>query len=283
MNFKERHEKSQGPIEFNELKPAIRISNLKLPKKEILDRLKERGISLMKIPFLKDGYFANADFSLGSTIEYLQGHYYLQEAASQIPVEILQPNSSDNVLDMCASPGSKTTQLANLMRNKGTVVALDISTPRINKLSNNLERMGIKNTIVYKMDARFAEFNEEFDKILLDAPCSGNYLIEKNWYDKRNLDDIKACARTQKELITNAASLLKKGGELVYSTCSLEPEENETIIEWALSNLPLKLQKINFPIGESGISKNAELKKSLRLWPNKTQTQGFFVAKLKKD
>ena len=227
---------------------------------------------------------------MAATPEHLQGYYYLQEAASQLPAEILEPKGTDTVLDMCASPGSKTTQLAMLMNNKGKITALDSENVRLPKLQNNLERCGVTNTITYKKDARYAQdLGLEFEKILLDAPCSGNFAIEPDWFLERKLGDIKALVKTQRQLLQAAIDVLKPGGILVYSTCSLEPEENELNINWLLNEYKdVELEKIDIDIGDPGLTKafdrelNPDLAKCKRFWPHKTGTQGFFLAKLRK-
>ncbi|MBW3014485.1 RsmB/NOP family class I SAM-dependent RNA methyltransferase [Candidatus Woesearchaeota archaeon] len=288
MNLKERHEKLGGKFVQIDLPTTIRINPLKLDEKKIIERLKQRKIQLKKVSYLDYGYIAEANFSVGSTQEYLQGYYYLQEGASQIPVQVLDPKPGELVIDMCASPGGKTTQIAQLMKNKGQIIALDIG-KRTEKLCQNIERMGAENIIVYKRDARFFDLRGKVDKILLDAPCSGNFVIEKDWYKKRTINDIKTCARTQKELLAAGIDNLKDGGILIYSTCSLEPEENEMIIDWALSEFEISLEKINLDIGDAGLVEvdgqklNPEVKKCKRFWPHKTGTQGFFIAKFRKD
>jgi len=291
MNFKKRYEELGGKYEEVELQTCIRFNTLKDTEKNILDRLKKRKISLTKVPFLKHGYYASADFSLGSTADYLLGYYYLQEAAAQIPVQVLDPKSGELVVDMCASPGGKTTQIAQTMKNNEQLIALDVSM-RVEKLKNNLERLGITNCSVYKRDARFFELpsGSKADKVLLDAPCSGNYVIEQDWFGKRTMEDIKACAKVQRELLSAGIKNLKKGGILVYSTCSLEPEENELVIDWALKKYGEEIELVDtkLTIGYEGIVDFAgfkldkRIKLCRRFWPHKTKTQGFFVAKIKK-
>jgi NOL1/NOP2/sun family putative RNA methylase len=240
---------------------------------------------------LKYGYFYEADFSLGSTPEYLQGFYYLQEAASQIPVQVLDPKENEVVLDMAASPGSKTTQMAQLMNNKGVIVALDNDRRRLESLQNNLERLSVTNTILLKKDARFADdFNFKFDKILLDAPCSGNFCIEKDYFSKRSINDLFQKSKVQKELLEAGLRCLKSKGVLVYSTCSLEPEEDEMVIDLILkAHSDIHLEDTGLTVGEEGKTKvfDKELDQSLSLtrkfWPHKTGTEGFFIAKLRKD
>jgi len=261
------------------LKQCIRVNTIKISEAELVSRLKAKNVSMKKVPFIDFGYFAESRFALSSTHEYLQGYYYIQEAASQLPVQVLSPVSGELVLDMCAAPGSKTTELAQYMENKGQIVALDSNSSRLKALKNNIERCGVKNTIVYHKDALCAaELGIKFDKILLDAPCSGNFVIDKDWFRKRTIKDIKSISDTQKSLLKVAVSLLKPSGTIVYSTCSLEPEEDEEVIEWALDSLPVELVDTGLKIGDPGITPKTKLSK--RLWPDKTGTQGFFMAKL---
>ncbi|MBN2052377.1 RsmB/NOP family class I SAM-dependent RNA methyltransferase [Candidatus Woesearchaeota archaeon] len=268
-------------------KPAIRVNTLKIKDAELMERLNAK---LTKISFLQHGYYYESEFSMGATPEYLQGYCYLQEAASQLPAEILDPGENDLVLDMCAAPGSKTTQLAMMMNNKGKIIALDANNPRLPSLQNNLERCGVMNTIVYKKDARYAEdLKLVFDKILLDAPCSGNFANDKEWLEERKVEDLKLISKTQKQILETAFHILKPNGIIVYSTCSLEPEEDELVINDFLEKNPTAaLEKISARIGDNGLTNvfgkelNPEIAKCKRLWPHKTGTQGFFLAKIRK-
>lgn len=264
-----------------EIKQSIRVNTLKISEKELVARLKANKVKLTRIPFLDHGYFVESEFSLGSSPEYLQGYYFIQEAASQIPVKVLDPKQEELVLDMAAAPGAKTTQIVQQMQNKGKIVALDIEFKRLHALKNNLERMGAKNCIAYQKDAKYAaDLGVNFDKVLLDAPCSGNFAADKDWLVKRTIEGVKNKAKEQKKLIEAAINVLKKSGILVYSTCSLEPEENEEVVEFALDNFDIELEKIDIGIGNPGLTERTKLCR--RLWPNKTGTQGFFVAKLRK-
>ncbi len=262
-------------------KPTIRINTLKIGEKNLNHTMHSKGVILKKVSWLKNAYSVESknDFSLSSTAEYLAGYFYIQDAASQIPAEALDPKPDEKVLDMCASPGGKTTQIAQLMENKGVLIALDIRNDRLDSLENNLARLGITNTMVYHKDAKYADdLKIMFDKVLLDAPCSGNYCLETDWLEKRSIQEFTDKSKTQKELIRSAFNVLKKGGTLVYSTCSLEKEEDEDVIEWALDNFEFELADIHNQIGESGLTERTS--KCKRLWPHKTGTQGFFVAKL---
>jgi len=272
------------------LKPSLRINSLKTTEEKIISRLKGLGVKLTKIQYTDFGYYYESKFSLGATSEYLQGYYYMQEAASQLPPQVLEPKPGDTILDMCAAPGSKTTQIAQYMKNEGTLVALDSDTRRLFALRNNLERCGVTNAVLYKKDSRFVfDLRLQFDKILLDAPCSGNYVVEQEFFTRKSVDGIRERSRLQKELLKAAIKVLKKNGTLVYSTCSLEPEENEMNIEWVLSKYPeMKLEQVNLDIGDDGLTEvfgkklNPEIKKCRRFWPTKTNTEGFFIAKLVK-
>lgn len=285
INLLERYESLTGEnsetILAAEPKKTLRINTLKIEEKELLRRLNKKGVLLRKIPYLKNGYEYEAKFSLGATNEYLQGFYYLQEAASQIPAEVLNPKPGTKVLDMAAAPGSKTTQLAQLMNNQGQIVALDNNPARIFSLGANLERCGVTNCAVFKKDARFSfDLGMKFDYVLLDAPCSGNYCIEPNYFTDKTIAGIKERAKLQKELLKSARLSLISGGTLVYSTCSLEPEENEEVIKWLISKYEdMKLVDVELDFGDSGI----DLPQTRRLWPHKTGTQGFFIAKLTKS
>jgi len=289
-DFMERYK--QLGEEFNpedvKLRPALRINTLKIKDAELIKRINAK---LTRISFLKHGYYYQSLYSVGAMPEYLQGYYYLQEAASQTPAEALLPEENDIVLDMCAAPGSKTTQLAMMMNNTGRIIALELNNPRLPSLQNNLERCGVTNTIVYKKDARYADdLKLLFDKILLDAPCSGNFANDANWYEERRVEDLKQISKTQRQLLESALNILKPGGVMVYSTCSLEPEEDELNIDWLLKNHDnIILEPINLGIGDRGLTNvfgqelNAEISKCRRLWPHRTGTQGFFIAKIRKN
>ena len=135
-----------------DVKNCLRVNTLKIDENVLLKRLRDKKIKLTKVPYLKHGYWYEAPFSMGSTPESLFGYYHLQDAASQIPVEILNPTNKDLVMDMCAAPGSKTSQIAQEMGNEGVIIALDIKKKRLEALKNNLERLGIKNTAIYQLD-----------------------------------------------------------------------------------------------------------------------------------
>lgn len=285
--FVRRYEELGWKYSEPEPKQAIRINISNAEKEDVIKRLEARGVELEKISFLENGYWVcRSEFSVGATAEYLLGLYSIQEAAAQIPAALFTELRDKIVLDACAAPGGKTVQLADLMQNTGVIIALDAKRQRLTALANQLERCRVKNVIVYQMDAReLSRLNMKFDRILLDVPCSGNYVTDKGWFNRRTLKDVERNAQRQKEILAEAAKVVKVNGEIVYATCSLEPEENELNIDWAIRTLNLKVEEINC-YGEKALTNvfGKELDSSIencrRIWPG--QTQAFFVCKLKK-
>jgi len=271
-----------------ELKQAIRINTMNAEEANVVERLQSMGIELEKISFVPDGYWIRrSPFSVGATTEYLLGHYSIQEAAAQIPAMLFTDLEGKMVLDACAAPGGKTVQLADLMRNTAVIFALDVEKRRLTALSNQLERCRVKSTIVYRLDARQASrLKVRFDRVLLDVPCSGNFATDPLWFRRRTIEDVKRNAALQKEILAEAVTVLKEDGEIVYSTCTLEPEENEFNIDWAIKSLNLQTESINCygekaPTNIFGKQLDSSIENCRRIWPR--ETQGFFVCKLKKQ
>ena len=275
--------------EFREvtLRQAIRVNSMNVKGFDVVGRLRDLGVELEKVPFLQNGYWViRSDFSVGATVEYLLGYYSIQEAAAQIPATLFTDLKDKIVLDACAAPGGKTVQLADLMDNTGVIVALDVNKRRLEALMNQLERCHVKNTVVYRLDARQAsKLGLKFDRILLDVPCSGNFATDKDWFRRRTLRDVERNAKLQKQILAEAAKVLKDDGEIVYATCSLEPEENELNINWAVKNLGLETVDIECygdeaPTEVFGLKLDESVRRCRRIWPG--ETQGFFVCKLRK-
>ncbi len=260
--FIERYRKLGWEFSDITAKQAIRANTLKISRQKLKQRLESIGVKTSEIPFAGTGLFIDkSDFSVGSAVEYLLGYYYIQDAASQTAAELLSPSEGELVLDCCAAPGGKTTHISQMMKNKGIVIALDKKSSRLIALKNNIERMGCENIIVYNMDALDVQkLGLTFDKILLDAPCSGNFTQEFGWFDKRDIDGIRMNAENQKKLLAACFSVLREKGALVYSTCSLEPEEDEEIAEWFEKNFSVKMVE------------------QKRFWPSES-SQPFFAAK----
>ena len=232
---------------------------------------------------------------LGNSIEHLLGYYYVQEISSMLPIIALDVKPGEFILDLCSSPGSKTTQMASLMKNKGTIIANDIKIDRIKILNSNLERCGVSNVIVTRNDGvglcqRLADKEFKFDKILLDAPCSGEGTLRSSpkTFTMWNLKVVKKLSREQKKLFANAVKCLKVGGEIVYSTCTHAPEENEAVVNFALKNFPLEIEQIKLPLQcREGVKEwegekfDARVKKVCRIYPQDNDSEGFFVSKFK--
>lgn len=278
--FKEKYEKMGGSLSPIKLKRCIRVNTQKIKDEELVKRLKKRGVKLEKIPFVNHGYYVNdSRFNLVSSPEYLLGLFYIQDAASQIPAELLHPKNV--VLDAFSAPGGKAIQLSN----DADVIALDNNPVRMKKLFNNIERTGIKNIIAYLLD--FRDLTKTFDYILCDMPCSGNYTLEKDWTKKNTQERIDQRSILQKTYLSHAISLLNDDGVLMYCTCSLEPEEDEFVIQYALENHNVSLEPID-TIGDEGLTRifGKKLDNSMglcrRLWPFRTKTNGFFMARLRK-
>jgi len=285
--FVKRYHSLGWNFEDVEPKQAIRINVVNAEKENVLRRLKLAGVKVQKIAFLENGYWIQeSKVSVGATTEYLLGLYSIQEAAAQIPVTLFTELKDKMVLDACAAPGGKTVQLADSMGNTGAIIALDVRKRRLAALANHLERCRVSNTVVYQLDARQAsKFGLEFERVLLDVPCSGNFAADSDWFKNRTFKDVERNAKLQKEILAEAYRLLKEDGEMVYSTCSLEPEENEFNMDWAVKNLDLQIEKIQCH-GQNGLTNvfgkqlDASIENCRRIWPS--ETQGFFVCKLKK-
>jgi NOL1/NOP2/sun family putative RNA methylase len=286
--FVNRYKKLGWTYRQVKLKQAIRINTMNADRDKVVERLESLGIVLEKIPFLEDGYWIRKSrFSVGATAEYLLGLYSIQETAAQIPATLFTELEDKTVLDACASPGGKTVQLANIMKNGSVIVSLELKQRKMFALVNQLERCRVTNTAVYNMDAKEAsKLNMQFDRVLLDVPCSGNPIADRDWFSKRTIEDVHRNARRQRQILAEAVKVTKDGGEIVYATCSLEPEENELNIDWAVANLQVKVDEIKCH-GEKGLTNvfgkqlDLSIQKCRRLWPE--QTQGFFVCKLRKQ
>ncbi|KAF6119632.1 hypothetical protein HJG60_010091 [Phyllostomus discolor] len=231
----------------------------------------------------------------GATPEYLAGHYMLQGASSMLPVMALAPQEHERILDMCCAPGGKTSYIAQLMKNTGVILANDASAERLKSVVGNLHRLGVTNTIISHYDGRqFPKVIGGFDRVLLDAPCSGTGIISKDPAVKTNKDekDVLRCAHLQKELLlsaidsVNAAS--KTGGYLVYCTCSIMVEENEWVVDYALKKRNVRLVPTGLDFGQEGFTRFRErrfhptLRSTRRFYPHTHNMDGFFIAKFKK-
>jgi len=295
--FRERYESLTDWKEFKEislsyLRRSIRVNTLKITVDDLLKRMGDWNLN--PVPWCSEGFWvehSGGRRDIGNRIEHSLGYFYVQEAASMIPPVVLGPKLGETVLDMCAAPGSKATQIGQYMKNTGTLVANDYTGDRIRSLGINLQRCGLTNHCITMMKGhRFQGY--EFDRILVDAPCSGTGTIRKSLKTLRiwNPNMIRRLATQQKRLIETAFENLKKGGTMVYSTCSLEPEEDEGVVDHLLEKFSnARLHEISLPIKRSdailefeGAKYDPEISRCLRIWPQDNDTEGFFVVKIEK-
>ncbi|XP_050492124.1 probable 28S rRNA (cytosine(4447)-C(5))-methyltransferase [Bombus huntii] len=276
---------------------TIRTNILKTRRRDLAEALINRGVNLDPIgKWTKVGLVIySSQVPMGATPEYLAGHYILQGASSFLPVMALDPKENERVLDMCAAPGGKSSHIAALMKNTGVLFSNDANEERIKAVVGNFHRLGITNSIVCTYDGRkLPTVIKGFDRVLLDAPCTGTGVVSKDPSVKTNKDevDIQRCCTLQKELLlaaidcANARS--ESGGIIVYSTCSILPEENEWVIDFALKKRDVKLIPTGLEFGAEGFTSyrqyrfHPSLKLTKRFYPHVHNMDGFFVAKLKK-
>ena len=276
---------------------TIRSNSLKTRRRDLAQALINRGVNLDPVgKWSKVGLVIyNASVPIGATPEYLSGHYMLQGASSMLPVMSLAPQENERILDMCAAPGGKTSYISALMKNTGVVVANDAKAERLKSLVANCHRLGIANTLVCNYDGRsFPKVMGGFDRVLLDAPCSGTGVISKDEQVKINKSgkDIQRCSHVQKELLLAAIDSVdaksKTGGYIVYSTCSIMVEENEWVVDYALNRRNVKLISTGIDFGREGYTRYREkrfhhtMNLTRRFYPHTQNMDGFFVAKFKK-
>ena len=233
--------------------PSIRVNTNNISAFNLKQQLEQKGYKLEEVPWCDSGFFiyqkskfqdiskaTEFNRSPGASHEYLQGYYSLQSSSSMIPPLMLDPPPGEEVLDMSAAPGSKFVQMAQMMENRGLLVGIDRSAKRVQALKANVYRCSVKNSVLISNDSRNLEkeYFQGFDKILLDAPCTGEGLIGSDPARKssRSVGDIETLMNIQVQLLSKAVELIRPGGRIVYSTCSLAPEENENVITSVLSD-----------------------------------------------
>lgn len=274
------------------LRRSLRVNTLKIGVEDFLTRVAPYGWRLTPVPWCAEGFWIERDdeesLPLGSTAEHLSGLFYIQEASSMLPVSALfaDGNHPECVMDMAAAPGSKTTQIAARMGNRGVIVANEFSASRVKVLHANLSRCGVSHASLTHFDGRVfgAALPQAFDAILLDAPCSGEGVVRKdpdalrNWSPESNHD----IAATQRELIDSAFHALRPGGVLVYSTCTLNQQENQQVCHWLLERYPGAVEIL--PLGELFDDAQRALTPEgfLHIFPQTFDCEGFFVARLRK-
>ena len=268
---------------------TLRVNTLKYNMQDLMRYFKKINIKFERVLWYKDALIIkNANEKDIQKLDiYEKGYIYLQSLSSMVPPLVLNPQEGENVLDLTAAPGSKTTQIATLMNGKGHILANELDKLRCERLKYNVNNQGadIVEVVNGRGEKIGEQYKEQFDKVLLDTPCSGegrftiyNVQSYKTWSQK-TVNDL---TKMQRKLFKSAYDALKPNGTLVYSTCTLNKEENEHILDWALKNLNVKLVDINVEIKDAIPAFNEELDKSInkaiRILPSK-QMEGFFVAK----
>mgnify|MGYP001157198461 CR=1 FL=1 len=287
---------ADNPTEFaksirSPLKQSFRINTLKGDKEIILEQLRNYDHGIAEVPWNDNAYVSNLN-NLGNSLEHFVGQIYIQELTSMVPPLVAKDVIADNtVLDCCAAPGSKTTQIATMMQNQGHIIANDCRHARLKSLRGNLDRLGVTNTTVTLRD--FKSFpNTEADLYLVDVPCSSEGTIRKKntiarmWKE----NDYERFSKLQKGLVNKACEMAPSGSTILYSTCTFAPEENERIISEIIGEQSVKLKsiEINGLKTSHGITEwrgevyDREVEKCIRIWPHHNDTGAFFVARLEK-
>ncbi len=280
-----RQERSQG----------LRLNPLKKVSKE---QLESAGFHLNKIPWVKEGYYYGREDRPGKHSYHEAGMYYIQEPSAMAVGELAEVCPGEKVLDLCGAPGGKSTHIAGKMQGQGFLVSNEIHPARVKILSQNIERMGIANAVVTNEDASSlaARFPAFFDRIIVDAPCSGEGMFRKD-EDAREQwspEHVTICAARQSEILDCASTMVRSGGRIVYSTCTFAPEENEQTILRFLERHPdfsvirpegawegLSAGRPEWA-GEEARTKGKNLEKTFRIWPHKAEGEGHFIAVLEK-
>lgn len=270
--------------------PSLRVNLLKGTEQELrgkTDVLKE------PVPWAAGGFYCAEEERPGKHPFHEAGVYYIQEASAMAPAAYLDAAPGEKVLDLCAAPGGKSTQIAAALRGEGLLICNEIHPQRAKILSENIERMGIRNALVvsHKPDFLAQRFPSYFDKVLVDAPCSGEGMFRKKEEAVKewSLENVKMCADRQKEILESAAAMLRPGGKMIYSTCTFAPEEDEeTVCHFLRQHPEFHLEEMEKFPGMSkgraafGETDNQEVEKTIRLWPHKLKGEGHFVACFRK-
>lgn len=271
---------------------TLRVNTLKYDIYSLMNIFKENNVKFERVPWFKDALIVKN--ARGKDIQkldiYEKGYIYFQSLSSMVPPLVLNPRPGESVLDMTAAPGSKTTELAMLMENKGEILANELDKIRYERLKFNVQMQGanIVQVINRRGEKLGDEYEKKFDKVLLDTPCSGEgrfIATSPQTYRNWSLKNVNTLVKLQKKLFESGYKALKSGGELVYSTCTINRFENEFILDWVLNNFDIRLVDIELEIKDSikGNSEglNTSIEKSIKILPSKVM-EGFFVAKFRK-
>ncbi len=273
----------------------FRVNTLKARcPSEVVAKLSEREVRVEKLPWFEFGYRV-IEGSVTKSIEHSLGYIYVQDGGSMMPPLALEVEENSTVIDLCAAPGSKATQIAQLMGNTGAIVANDVSYERIKLLVYNVQRMGAYNTVVTMMDGRAIpkKTTTRFDFVLVDAPCSSIGEVRRTWRPALRWSQraVEGFSRLQKQLLAAGFELLKPGGVLVYSTCTFDPEENEEVVDYLLrsrDDADIEAISIRGARWSPGLVKwpggeyLSELRKTARVYPFHNDTGGYYIARVRR-
>lgn len=277
---------------------TFRANTLKISANNLMEKLKNFTINVEGIPWYTNGFILKnvPQKVLTATNLYKEGFFYVQSLSSMIPPLVLDPKPDEKILDATAAPGSKTTQMAMMMQNSGEIIANDKSRIRLYKLEANIKQQGVTNTKITNLPGQilWKRFPEYFDKTLVDVPCSmeGRFFVEdEKTYRDWSMTKIESLEQIQKFILRSAISATKVGGIIVYSTCTLAPEENEAVIDWIIKKEhgAIAIEPIHIPLLQTNepILKwknkifDTQIKNTVRIFPSDTM-EGFYVAKLRK-
>lgn len=274
---------------------GLRFNTLKSDLESFLVHNRER-FDLKEIPWCREGFYYRQETRPGRHPYHEAGVYYIQEPSAMAVVSLLDPQPGDKVLDLCAAPGGKTTHIAGRLRGEGLLVSNEIHPARARILSQNVERMGIGNAVVTNEDSGRLKkyFPEFFDRIVVDAPCSGEGMFRKDEQARAEWseENVRICAARQQEILDNAADMLRPGGMMVYSTCTFSPEEDEEGIagflerhpEFSIVTVPAeeKLPGLSAARPEWSRPARADMAETYRIWPHKAGGEGHYLALLLK-
>jgi len=273
------------------LSPVIRTNTLRISPLELQKRLEAKGFRLEPLPWDEAAFKVEGEIPIGNTVEHWLGYYYVQEATQAFPVRALAPRPGERVLDLCAAPGGKSIQIAQLMKNKGLLVANDPAPKRLRALLANLYRLGVLCAVVTGLRGEEFPKGIHFDRVLVDAPCSAEGTARRHPRLRRGapLGIIRRMAGLQKRLLSHALKLVRPGGIVVYSTCTIAPEENEAVVRSVLDQGLAELLPWEPPVpyspgltSFSGEEYGPELKKAVRFYPHHFDSEGGFVAVLRR-
>jgi NOL1/NOP2/sun family putative RNA methylase len=286
MDFKEHFIQQLGEDKYRAFESVLKskaISGIIInPKKSSITQIKQIFANFKNHPLVRDALIIERDFKLGNHPLFHSGAFYIQDPSAMMVIDLLKIDKNDKVIDLAAAPGGKSFQAATKLGEGGLLVANDVSYTRAKTLSSNIEKYGFKNVIVTANEpSMFNKYHQGyFDKVILDAPCSGEGMFRKDPFALKDwsLKKVLNCAVNQKQLILDGYKLLKKGGIMVYSTCTFTLEENETIIEYLLNNTTAELVAIyDNPMFDRGI----KLKEAVRIYPFNFPGEGHFIALIK--